>query len=129
LNDHVCVRNVNSTISNPRKNNAVDLVSISEMLNNINSFPIRDLSIYHRNLEPLCILFEREDMVTKDNDLVPSRLMQSHKVVTRHILVRVVPEKSLFHPAFLFVVLFLEFHCHLAPDFNALDFGKVSSVL
>ena len=68
-------------------------------------------------------------MVTEYNDLVTSGLMQSHKVVARHVFVGVVPKKSLFHLAFFLVVFLLEFHSHLTPYFNALYFGQVTSIL
>ena len=72
-------------------------------------------------------LLKGKELIAENDDLVVSRLMELHQIVTSHVLIGIVKIQGLFHIliAFLIVVSLIEIRSHFTPNFNTLDSGKI----
>lgn len=131
LNQYVRVRNIDSRVTNFRKNDGVYFISVSKVRYDVHAFTLTHFSADIGNLQLLSILFNGENMVTEDYDFVTSALMQSYQIVTGHVFGWIVEVKRLFQPgnATGCVVFLIELRCHFTPNFDALNACKVPSVL
>ena len=103
LNNDICVWNIDGRVSDLTEDDAVDLLPVTELRNNVHALKVRDLAADEGNVQALRILLEAEQVVAEDNNFVAARLMQFLQVMTRHILGRVVEVEGLFHAAPLVV--------------------------
>jgi len=103
LNNDIRVRNIDGRVSNLTEDNAVDLLPVTELRNNVHALKVGDLAANEGNVQALRILLEAEQVVAEDDNFVAARLVQFLQVMTRHILRRVVEVEGLFHAAPLVV--------------------------
>lgn len=66
------------------------------MLNNIEAFPLINITANKGHLQLMSQFLEGKQLITENDDFVASRLMQLHQIVTRHVLIGIVEIQSLF---------------------------------
>ena len=72
LNDYICIWNVDWRVSNAWEYNCIDLIAVSEVRNDAESFSITNFSTNVRNAKLMRILPDCEDMITEYDNLVTS---------------------------------------------------------
>ena len=79
-----------------REYNGIDLVAISELLDDVHAFKVGHFTRDERHAQLMRVLLQREQVIAKDDDLVTARLVQILEVVARHVFGWVVEVQGLF---------------------------------
>ena len=124
LNDDIGSRKINSRISYFRKKNRVHLISSLEILKNSIYFFLRNLSMNKRSSKYLSNFFNDENRISKNNNLVPSFLVEIHEILTSHQFIRIGNIYGLLlNMCCSFFMLKKILLCHVTLNFKALNSG------
>lgn len=122
LNNDVSWREIDSSISNSRKNDRIYCVCTLEPTENAHLLIMRNISMNERPFKEFSKLFNEKPIIWKDDYFVTPLFMILHQILTGHELIWV----TNVHFRLFIVLSFSEIRleilvCHIALNFNALD--------
>ena len=129
LDDDVGVGQVDRGVAHLGDEDGVVLGARLELLEDAYPLRLRRRPVNEGPPELDRVLFEREDIVGEDDDLVAASLVEAHQVLARSELVRVHRVEQPLDHRVLAEVLVVELGGHGAPDLGTLHLGDEAALL
>lgn len=122
LNNDICWWEIDSSISNSRKNDCIYCVCALEPTENSHLLIMRNITMNERSLKEFAKFINEKPIIWKDDDFVTPLFMILHQILTSHKLVWVANVHFRLFIVLSFSEISLEILvCHIALNFNALD--------